>query len=348
MAGKIVFRADASQQIGYGHVMRCLSLADALRKQNYSCLFVSGPDGSVLSEEVMARGHGQIVLSSSPRDAESDARATLAAVIDFDEKVSAFILDHYELDRTWEAQIRRSGSPLLVVDDLFRPHVCDLLLDQNVLADSNPYQDLVPDSCRCFLGPSYALLRQEFRELRDASAVRSVLRQVLISFGGSDPGNETGKALQGLLVSQNLERIDVVIGAANPHRIELAALCTTQPERIRLHVQTQHMEALMAQADLAIGAGGSASWERCCLRLPAVISILADNQKTIANSLHRTGAALSLGPAEMLFSQDYASAVHEFSSARLSVMSEAAGRLVDGLGAERLGLELHQFIGGMQ
>jgi UDP-2,4-diacetamido-2,4,6-trideoxy-beta-L-altropyranose hydrolase len=348
MAGKIVFRADASQQIGYGHVMRCLSLADALRKRNYSCLFVASPEGAVLSGEVIVRGHGQVVLSSSPQDAEVDAEATLSAVIDSDEKVGAFILDHYGLDKTWEAHARSSGTPILVIDDLCRHHECDFLLDQNVVVGDNPYEGCVPASCRCFLGPSYALLRQEFREFRERSPARSVLRHILIFFGGCDPGNETGKALRGLMVSQDLEMIEVVIGAANPHRTEVEALCATQPERILLHVQTQHMAALMAQADLAIGAGGGASWERCCLRLPTVISVLADNQRTIANSLHRAGAALNLGPAETLSPEDYALAVHEFSGARLSAMSEAAGRLVDGLGAERVALELDRFIGGVQ
>lgn len=346
MAGTVVFRADASQSIGYGHVMRSLAFADALREYGYSCMFVASAEGAVLADEVMARGHDRVILPPVLPDDASDAEATLHAT--GPARPSAAVVDHYGLGRSWEARIRAAGVPVLAIDDLARAHECDFLLDQNVPADENPYQDAVSVPCHFFLGPDYALLRREFARLRTTSTVRSALRSALVFFGGSDPGNETGKAVRGLLEAGRPMRIEVVIGAANPHRAEMEALCATQPENVRLHVQTAQMAALMADADLAIGAGGSASWERCCLRLPAIVSILADNQRGIAGYLHDVGAALNLGPAGELAAADYAAAIRRLDGARLAAMSQAAGRLVDGLGAERLAREFDQFIGSMQ
>lgn len=343
----VVFRADSSRQIGYGHVMRCLALADALRDRGYSCLFVASQDGMELEGEVAARGHRQIALSAPIYNEEADAEATLES-LRAEGELSAFVVDHYSLGRYWETRIRQAGAPILAIDDLFRSHDCDLLLDQNVIDSTNPYVACVPASCRCFLGPHYALLRPEFARLRAETQPRLEVRRILIFFGGSDTDNETGKALCGLLSAKGTWSIDVVIGATNPHRAEIETLCSACTDYIHLHVQTSHMAELMGQADLALGAGGSASWERCCLRLPTIVSILAENQAPIAIGLDRMGATLNLGDATHLTPADYAAAVVQLDGPRLRAMSEAAGALTDGQGAARVAAGLQEFLGSMQ
>lgn len=344
--GTIVFRAEASRQVGHGHVVRCLALADSFRARGAECLFVSSSAGALLADEVARRGHRHLTLDAADVAPERDAANTLAAV-GRQLPVSAFVVDHYALDQAWETTIRRSGAPLLVIDDLARHHDCNFLLDQNLIGDGNPYAHGLPPECRCFLGPRYALLRPEFAVLRASAPIRRTLNRILIFFGGSDPGNETAKALHGVLASGNW-RIDVVIGAGNPNRGAVEALVSGHPDRTRLHVQTPLMAELMAGSDLCIGAGGSASWERCSLRLPMIISVLAQNQAEIAERLHRIGAAVSLGEANALTAEDYGAAVSTIDGEHLSALSESAGRLVDGLGAQRLAAELEPYFGRTQ
>lgn len=344
MVGTIVFRADASRDIGHGHVMRCLALADSLRTRGNKCLFVSSPDGAALVGEVARRGHRQLTLPVTTVSCEEDAVNTLSGVHGHG-PISLVVIDHYGLDMAWESAVRRSGIPVMVIDDLPRPHDCNGLLDQNLIEGNNPYTNCVPANCHFFLGPRYALLRPEFARLRPTAPIRRKVARLLIFFGGSDPRNETGKALQGLLEARREWKIDVVIGAGSSSFDSLEALTSCRPNDIRLHVQTPLMAELMSSADLSIGAGGSASWERCCLRLPAIVSVLAENQVAIAQRLHCTGAAVNLGDAEFLMPADYGAAVAAIDGSRLAALSEAAGSLVDGLGATRLAAELDQLFG---
>lgn len=345
MSGLVAFRADASRTLGYGHVMRCLALADVLRDKGASCLFISSQDGDALSDEVAARGHLARTLPAVV-DEPADAAATLATLAEYAD-LRATVMDHYGLGPDWESAIRHK-SPLLVIDDLPRSHNCDALLDQNVVDLGNPYADFVPADCHCFLGPRYALLRPEFARLRQAAPVRHELKRILIFFGGSDPTNETGKALRGLMAARGAWEVDVIIGSSNPHSTLLNALISQATDRFRLHIQTRRMAELMAAADLAIGAGGSASWERCCLRLPSIVSILADNQAAIAERLARTGAAINLGNAELLVPADYTAAVTALDAGKLAALSENSTTLTDGRGAERLAEEIGTFIRSMQ
>jgi UDP-2,4-diacetamido-2,4,6-trideoxy-beta-L-altropyranose hydrolase len=347
MKPTIVFRADASASIGHGHVVRCLALADAFRNRGYSCLFVVRPDGAALVDDVIARGHSLATLPELPEHVQADAEATLD-MIDSSSMIAAVVVDHYGLDISWEKYIRGAGLPVMAIDDMPRAHACDYLLDQNIIDGDNPYLNQAAGACHYFLGPQYALLRREFSELRDQAVVRSDLQRILIFFGGSDPENETSKALKGLLSLDRDWAMDVVIGATNPHREELQRLCLQHAERVNLHVQTSHMAELMVQADLAVGAAGSASWERCCLRLPSLVSILADNQMAVAFGLERAGAAVNMGWSKDISVDGYAHAVAQLENFHLCALSEAAGRLVDGLGGMRLAMELESFLGSKQ
>ena len=181
---------------------------------------------------------------------------------------------------------------LMVIDDLARPHSCDLLLDQNLFEkDDDRYAGHIPPSSLRLLGPRYALLREEFVRARESLRERDGhIRRLFVFFGGSDPTNETEKALHAvnLLRPMSME-VDVVLGEANPHRKELQQACASLPGT-RCHVQTPHMAELMAAADLSLGAGGSATWERCFLGLPSITVVTADNQEETTSAVARTGA----------------------------------------------------------
>ena len=339
MQGTVAFRADASSKNGYGHVMRCLALADQLRHLNYDSVFVSSPSADALDEEIVSRGHMTIKLPEEYSVTE-DAQATLKLIEGF--PMRGMVVDHYLLDEQWEAVISQQSIPLLAIDDLNRLHRCEILLDQNFLGEVNPYESGVPQHCLCLLGPSFALLAESFSECRASTEVRTQLHRVLVFFGGSDPSNETAKALRALINIEEIHQIDVVIGAANSHKSAIEFLCKLHAGKVELHIQTPFMANLMASADLAIGAGGSASWERCCLRLPSIVSVLADNQRPIATSLHAIGAVINLGDASALGSEAYYESFKQLNDQQITFMSSVAGGVVDGLGASRVAQVFHE------
>lgn len=291
---RIALRVDASIAIGTGHFMRCLTLADELKKQGTHTRFISRYIPEHLLALLTTKGHEFRPLNSGQETKpdgdlshaewlgttqEADAHDSIGALSD--QYWDWLIVDHYALDARWEARLRHSAQKILVIDDIAdRRHDCDMLLDQNLYEDMNArYAGKVPDECLLLLGPRYALLREEFRKLRGQVSPRlGSVKRILIFFGGVDADNYTGRAIQALVETGIMDfQVDVVIGAQHPCRESIEATCRLH--HLGCHVQTERMAELMAAADLSIGAGGVATWERCCLGLPALVISTADNQR---------------------------------------------------------------------
>ncbi len=346
---RCVFRADASVRLGNGHVRRCLSLARQLQARDAAVLFVCTDAPGNMIEQIAACGAAVARLpageercaatSADDCDWRLDAQHTRDAMASAGFAPHWLVVDHYRLDARWERTLRGEARHIMAIDDLAdRPHDCDLLLDQNL---ANPrharYAQLLPAAARRLFGPQYALLGPEFAQQRDAALARrrGQLGCVLISMGATDPRNDTATALAGLALSRYAGvAVDVVVGAANPHRAALAAHCAAVPG-CRLHVQTTRMAELMARADLAITAAGSTTWERCALGLPAITVVQSDDQSAVAAAVAEAGAHVLLGAAASVTAADYASALDGMSAGLLLRMSAAAAALCDGLGAER-------------
>ena len=307
---RIAIRVDASSQIGTGHFMRCLTLADELKQCDALIRFVSRQLPEHLRDILAAKGHEFMLLSSSPSEAISgglthaywlgtsqhaDAQDTIRVLSD--QAWDWLVVDHYALDARWESALRQTTKNILVIDDIAdRQHDCNVLLDQNFYADMDTrYTDRVPVHCQLLLGPRYALLRDEFRQLREQVKPRSgPVRRILIFFGGVDAENYTGRAIEALAsISIRDLHVDVVIGAQHPSREQIELACAKHG--FVCHVQTSRMAELMAAADLAIGAAGVASWERCCLGLPCIVGAVAQNQIQAANDLSVLGAVKFIG-----------------------------------------------------
>lgn len=324
-----VFRTDASGQIGTGHVVRCSTLADALRQSGFECLFVCRTLTADLAESLRVRGHSLHMLPSAPAegvpapehhhpqphhahwlgaDWKTDAAQTLAVIADRDP--DWLIVDHYAIDERWESTLRAAGCRrLMVIDDLAdRRHDCDLLLDQNLIAGwARRYDDKVADDCELLLGPAYALLQPIYAELRRRVPPREgPVRRILVYFGGADAENLTGKAVSALVsLGRSDVHVDVVINPAHDHA---AAIRTAVDAHsfIVLHEGLPSLAPLMVSADLAIGASGTNSWERCCLGLPTLVVTLAENQKPIAAELDRLGLIRLLGHKDKIEAADLA------------------------------------------
>lgn len=196
------------------------------------------------------------------------------------------VVDHYERDAAWESAARKGAARILAIDDLGRTHDCDVLLDQNYFRDPwTRYDGRVPARARRLLGPRYALLRPEFAQAAKRPREGTV-HTVLISFGGVDAANDTARAIEA--VRANKLRADVVLGEANPHGDAIARLCANDPA-FRIHRPARSMAELMQRADLAIGAGGTTTWERCCLGLPTLQLAVAPNQEAPTRALAMDG-----------------------------------------------------------
>lgn len=288
--------------------MRCLTLADSLKQRGAQIRFVSRHMPEHLRDMLAAKGHEFMPLDSSPSTAISDglfhslwlgtsqhadAQETIEALSD--QTWDWLIVDHYALDSGWESVLRQTAKNILVIDDIAdRIHDCDVLLDQNFYADMlTRYIGKVPAHCQLLVGPRYALLRDEFRQRHEQIKPRSgPVKRILVFFGGVDADNYTGRAVEALSEMGISDlHVDVVVGAQHPCREQIKAACAQHG--FYCHVQTDKMAELMAAADLAIGAGGSASWERCCLGLPTLAFCTADNQQKQVADAAREGLLYS-------------------------------------------------------
>ncbi len=339
-----VFRADASLAVGSGHVRRCLALAAELARRGARVLFLSRARPSALTDDIAKAGFGMLALPELPLETdgwlgtseEEDARQTIAAVAGLD--VAVLIADSYGIGAIWEALVRPHVGRLAVFDDLAdRPHVVDVLVDPTP-APADRYAGLVPAEASLLCGAPFALLDARFRAARKAQPSRDgVIRRALVSFGAVDReahGLRAASAIRAVLGPE--VQVDLVLGSGSPHLAEAQARAASDPS-LSLHVDTSDMPGLMMQADLAIGAGGTTSWERACLGLPALVCAIADNQRLVLRTLVEAGAALSL-PADERFEAATGAMLGLLAgSAQLLVlMSRAASALVDGRGAIRV------------
>lgn len=352
----IAFRTDASLKIGTGHVMRCLTLADALRERGAQSTVICRPHHGHLLDLIQQRGHTAKALApaddaftapSDPTHAKwlgtdwaSDAAQTRQAL--GDEVLDWLVVDHYALDRRWEQTLRPHTRRIMAIDDLAdRPHDCDLLLDQNLGRQAKDYGGLLSRHTQTLIGPAYALLRPEFAQWRERSLQRRTqpqLKNLLITMGGVDQTNATGQVLD---VLSNCElpadlRITVVMGPTAPWLAQVLAQAAAMPRPTQVLLGVSNMAQLMVGSDLCIGAAGGSAWERCALGLPTLVLILAANQHSGAMALQSHDAAWVAADAQQLMAQMSALFNKETQVAALQKMSQAAAKLATGNGASQV------------
>lgn len=353
----IVFRVDASHRIGSGHLMRCLTLARALREQGAACHFVCREHPGHLAGLVEHQGFGikllplktQLLqspdqepiyddwLGASRDDDAADCRQWLDTL-----DARWLVCDHYGIDATWERQITRPGLRLLVIDDLAnRQHHCDVLLDQNLGHGESHYRPLVDSQTRLLIGPRYALLRPEFLTWRQHSLERrrtTPPQSLLISLGGVDERNDTERCLDAIdtLTLAPDFCIDVVLGAQSIWLDSVRQRAARMRHTTHVHVQIDNMAQRMAISDIAIGAGGGTSWERCCLGLPTLAILAADNQRSGLQALTAAGAVAMLEPGASLTMQLRHQLSRLDDAAQRMAMVRAGADLVDGQGVRRV------------
>ncbi len=344
--------------------MRCLTLAEALAAKGADCQFICRAHKGSLIEVIRGKGfiahalpifqdaraapvahspgvpitdlvHRHWLYASQAQDADD-----CAPILDA-QRPDWLIVDHYALDARWERALAPHYRKLMVIDDLAdRAHYCDLLLDQTFGRDATDYHSLVPATCHLLCGSQYALLRPEFAALRPYSLQRRawpVLRELLITMGGVDEANVTGQILRALSTCCLPAdcRITVVMGTMAPRLDDVRTQAQGMASETRVLVGVTDMAQLMADSDLAIGAAGTTSWERCCLGLPTIMLILAENQRKVAQELERSGGVKLIQVTDISTNklrELLSSIVND--PAQLLRMSDGAAHVIDGSGVD--------------
>lgn len=357
---QFVIRVDASYQIGSGHVMRCLTLAEGIRAKGGAVQFICRDHPGHLIEMIRTQGFSVSVLPPPQSSAVSDGYddwlgatwqqdlAQTAACVTRDDATrwDWVIIDHYAIDENWEAGARKFARKVMIIDDLAnRNHACDLLVDQNLNRSALQYQSIVPANCVLLTGTDYAMLRPEFYEARcrmaksDANPASGL--RILVALGGADPENITLKILTSMARYETGQhwRIDVILGAQNLHRTSIKAFASHMKSEVSVAQGVNNMAERYAEADVAIGAPGTSSWERCVLGLPVLLVVLADNQRENASALAREGVGVVIAEqAEAVGSEAFDRSLIHYLTQR-EWMTNAAGRaltLCDGQGVDRV------------
>jgi UDP-2,4-diacetamido-2,4,6-trideoxy-beta-L-altropyranose hydrolase len=332
IALKAIIRVDANPRIGGGHVHRCLVLAHALAAKGCEASFVFG---AAALETVPALARSPFARHAlTEGDEVEQLRAVAGGGCDL------LIIDHYERSADFERACRTFAPHILAIDDLAdREHACDILLDHSPGRGAGDYAGLLPTNCRVLAGPAYALLDPRFHAARQSLAPRGeTVSRIFLSFGSIDNAGASLLALEALAQLKAAVAVDVVIGRHSRHLGAVQKLAAGLSPQALVHVDTDQMPALMSGADVAVGAGGVTSLERCCLGLPSLVVTVADNQRPGTAALANMGALIDLGPLEALTADKLAALLRDFvADARLRrAVGAAAMAVTEGLGAERV------------
>jgi UDP-2,4-diacetamido-2,4,6-trideoxy-beta-L-altropyranose hydrolase len=346
---KYFFRVDASEEIGAGHVVRCLTLAEELHKGLHEVIFLCREMPDYFISLIKKKGFYFIrLVSNHPVGSVDDAHYVLELLHSkFDSfQGNYLIIDHYKINQVWESVLKQKIDKIIVIDDLAnREHVCAILLDANLYNEPEQrYEDLIPFHTKKLFGPHYALLRREFAEVRNQMLNKQISRRaitnILICFGGTDPTNETLKVINALesLLNYNMKfELTVIVGQANPNVQSIKERCKDL-KNIRLLIQPTSIAQEMSRSHIAVCGGGTMTWERYCLGLPALVIAIADNQIGIAKQSEKRNIDRYLGKAHSVSEQKIKDELLTYIELPylLEERRQNAMNLVDGEGVKRV------------
>jgi|APSaa5957512535_1039671.scaffolds.fasta_scaffold04901_5 UDP-2,4-diacetamido-2,4,6-trideoxy-beta-L-altropyranose hydrolase len=346
----IYIRADSSELIGIGHIMRTLTLSDSLKALGFKIVYICTNAVGNINDLIVRRGYDVSIIENSciknngkrsmPISDEcilKDANETIDCI---KEKCNWLIVDHYYIDYRWHSIVRKSTDRIMVIDDLANRKLdCDLLLDQTYGRKVIHYSSLVNHNCKLLLGSKYALIRPQFLSVRDGSIKRrlnnNIIRNILISVGGIDINNVSLALLNTIykIYKGNGEIvINVVLTGKSPNIDLIKKFIENSSLNMTLFIDVEDMENLMAEADVSIGGGGTTSWERCVVALPSIVVVQADNQKFLSGQLEAKGAIIILKKIDDLPKVIQSIEKNSF----LSRMSYLASLICDGFGSTRV------------
>lgn len=337
MIKPLLIRADVNVQMGTGHLMRCLALAQAWKAQGGEVMFITACDSPSLLQRLADEGFDTLVLERAYPDPD-DWKVTSQVLATYPD--SWVVLDGYHFDSGYQLKVKEAMHRLLVIDDMahLEHYYADIVLNQNIHAEQLVY--ICEPYTRLLLGTCYALLRREFWPWREwRREIPDVAHKVLVTLGGSDPDNQTLKVIQALQQVEVADlKIVVVVGASNPYRNELESAVRHSPFTIQILHNVTNMPELMAWADLVVTGGGSTCWELAFMGTPGIIMVLADNQAESSRVLDEQHAFISLGYSQLVKVEDIRDVLQAlvFDSKRRRALSQVCNLLVDGQGVAQV------------
>ena len=306
----ILFRADANSNIGLGHIMRCLSIADALSSITTEPTIVRGKDSikfvladETVSELIKSRGYEPIVLHTdyNAMDGEIDAWEELSSSIDAD----LIIVDSYFVTSSYLSWLKDNFGRVAYIDDVLSfAYPADIVVNYNAYASEADYQRLYCGSSEpeFLLGVEYAPLRSMFQNIPAREQKKNVW-DILLSTGGSDELHIAINFLRYLQQhdaggkDEDGERgltYHLLIGAMNTDKDEIRSLANTMPNVV-IHENVADMKRLICSMDVIISAAGSTLYEVCACGVPLIAFISADNQIPGAKAFEQLGLAVNVG-----------------------------------------------------
>lgn len=333
---RIMIRTEASEQVGWGHLMRCIGLAEASRKLGHEVRFIVTPSTKSVRGIIREAGFG-LDLWDAALGEEPDLKRMEQELLNGNPDV--LVVDSYAATSEYLTVLKPKVGVLVSIDDLgekyFPSHV---VLNQNVYAEQLAYS--CSTDTLLLLGTRYALLREQFEPWRSwTRTISSAGCRVLVILGGVDPDNQTGRVIE-ILQHCPVPGVEVVavVGGANPNLARIQATASMSRVPVRIEYSPKHMAELMAWADVAISGGGSTCWELAFMGLPNLILVLSDNQRRVAEGLTEAGASRSLGWFHKVADAVLQEALATLLSDRhgRAVMSHCGRTLVDGRGSERV------------
>jgi UDP-2,4-diacetamido-2,4,6-trideoxy-beta-L-altropyranose hydrolase len=353
------FRTDASNDIGFGHVIRCLTLAKGLIQAGAQVEFITRSHVGNLIKYIERKGfkvhtlHNAKTLTSKKNEdeyaswlqvsQEKDAKDTIEILKNY--QADWIIVDHYSIDEVWEKRIQPYARKIMIIDDLAnRKHYCNLLLDMTVNRKESDYLLKTTEDCKILVGAKYILMRDQFKANKPIALMRrknmSDVKRILISLGGTDPLNITSWVLNEIEtanIRSDIE-IDVIINSDKGQSNIIRKQIEFSSNKILIHHNVENMSDFMTNADLGIGACGISAWERCCLGLPTIVVVTEENQKTNARNLQNLGAIINLGWYKNIDEYEFRKVLQKIiqSKEKRFLLSKKSSEVCDGEGVSRV------------
>jgi len=326
-----VFRLDAGATVGMGHFMRCNALAATFVDNGWTVDYAVNSGGQ---DAVFARtGRQPLVVSSSPGSAQ-------AMAAQWPRGVDLLVVDHYGLDADFEKACRPWAKRIAVIDDMTdRTHACDVLLNPSPGIDADEYATTAPDGCQFLLGPRFALLRPQFSSAHEGKhAAPTTADRLLVTMGGSDPENLTGRVVEALSLRSEMPGTRIILGSAYAFGDQTKARVKKLSDRISVYEDVDDMAAHMTWCDMAVSASGSTTWELCAMGVPALYVQTADNQNAVVRAIKEHDVGLVLGAQADVTVKDIAEGIDTLSQdqKRREVYAVHGQALVDGQGSRRV------------
>ena len=335
----LIFRADGNKILGTGHIMRCLSIADAVKARGSECVFVTADNS--LSDVIKARGYENVILGTDFQNMEAELPA-LENVLS-EKKPVGVVVDSYYVTARYLTELG-THVPVTYIDDLASfAYPVDRLINYNVYADEDYYISLykkaevrIPQFC---MKPSFAPLRAGFKGI-GAFEIKEKVENVLVLTGGADPlhvalnfAHEVSEHPVGSL------KYNIVVGGLSQDVVALQTISESRSD-IELFQNVSDMKSLMLSNDLAVSAAGSTQYELCACGVPTINYVFADNQIPGMEGFSKAGIMISTGDVRTdknIFVKLYDSINELAENAELrKELSLKAQHLVDGRGAERI------------